>query len=193
MNKSDTFQQKIELLENEIREKQHQLEQLRKNAAVVLEREHYLLGPGQTHHKLSALFGEQDDLIVIHNMGKSCSYCTMWLDGLHGLLPYIERRTAFVVVSPDPPEVQHGFAQQRGWRMQFFSDPDLAFATEMGFTRTENGQRSPWPGFSTFWKDSSGRVHHIAKASFCPGDPYIGIWHIFALLKDGTNNLVSVT
>lgn len=31
---------------------------------------------------LSALFGERDELIVIHNMGSKCAYCTLWADGL---------------------------------------------------------------------------------------------------------------
>ena len=31
--------------------------------------------------KLSEMFGEKDHLILIHNMGKGCPYCTMWADG----------------------------------------------------------------------------------------------------------------
>ncbi|MGI9388028.1 MAG: DUF899 family protein, partial [Methyloligellaceae bacterium] len=30
--------------------------------------------------RLSELFGNKDDLFVIHNMGASCPYCTLWAD-----------------------------------------------------------------------------------------------------------------
>ncbi|HEY4822831.1 MAG TPA: hypothetical protein VIH83_04000 [Candidatus Bathyarchaeia archaeon] len=33
---------------------------------------------------LSTLFGKKDDLILVHNMGRSCPYCTMWADGFNG-------------------------------------------------------------------------------------------------------------
>ena len=43
--------------------------------------------------QLSELFGRKEDLIVVHNMGKSCVYCTMWADGLNGLLPHLQDQT----------------------------------------------------------------------------------------------------
>ena len=45
---------------------------------------------------LSSLFGDRGGLIVVHNMGRDCSYCTMWADGFTGLLPHLESRAAFV-------------------------------------------------------------------------------------------------
>lgn len=45
--------------------------------------------------KLSALFGSHKDLIVVHNMGRRCPYCTMWADGYNGLRPHLENRAAF--------------------------------------------------------------------------------------------------
>ena len=50
--------------------------------------------------RLSQLFGDKASLFVIHNMGVRCPYCTLWADGLNGLLAHIENRTSFVVVSP---------------------------------------------------------------------------------------------
>ena len=63
---------------------------------------------------LLELFRDKDDLLVIHNMGRSCVYCTMWADGLVSSLPHIEDRTAVVVVSPDPADMQREFAESRG-------------------------------------------------------------------------------
>ncbi len=61
--------------------------------------------------RLSELFGAKDDLFVIHNMGRSCPYCTLWADGYNGAYPHLASRAAFVVASPDPPEVQRKFAE----------------------------------------------------------------------------------
>ena len=36
------------------------------------------------------LFGPQDTLLVIHNMGQGCRYCTLWADGLNGFVPHLE-------------------------------------------------------------------------------------------------------
>jgi predicted dithiol-disulfide oxidoreductase (DUF899 family) len=64
--------------------------------------------------KLSDLFGESDELILIHNMGRRCSYCTMWADGFNGVYHHLTDRASFVVTSPDPPAVQKEFAEGRG-------------------------------------------------------------------------------
>ena len=42
--------------------------------------------------KLSELFGDKNHLILIHNMGKSCSYCTMWADGFKETYKEIEMK-----------------------------------------------------------------------------------------------------
>ena len=65
--------------------------------------------------RLSELFGDGDDLILVHNMGTGCSNCTMWADGFNGEWEQLQSRAAFVVVSPDGPEVQQAFARGRGW------------------------------------------------------------------------------
>ena len=54
---------------------------------------------------LSQLFGDKSDLLVVHNMGKGCRYCTLWADGFNGFVPHLENRGAFVVMSNDPPSV----------------------------------------------------------------------------------------
>src|SRR5712671_3467501 len=50
--------------------------------------------------RLSELLGDQRDLIVIHNMGVSCAYCTLWADGYNGIYDHLAARAAFVVSSP---------------------------------------------------------------------------------------------
>src|SRR5215470_17237168 len=71
--------------------------------------------------KLSELFGEKDTLFVVHNMGASCRYCTLWADGFNGVFEHLRSRASFVVASPDAPEKQRLFAQGRGWRFPMIS------------------------------------------------------------------------
>ena len=71
--------------------------------------------------KLSSLFGNKGDLILIHNMGKNCPMCTMWADGFNGVLQHLEDKAAFVVVSPDGPRTQKNFAKSRGWKFKMLS------------------------------------------------------------------------
>ena len=63
--------------------------------------------------RLSELFGDKTDLFVIHNMGQSCSYCTLWADGFNGAYAHLSNRAAFVVSSPDTPENQRKFGESR--------------------------------------------------------------------------------
>ena len=134
--------------------------------------------------RLSDLFSGKRDLVVIHNMGKGCAYCTLWADGFNGVLPHLESRAGFAVVSPDPPAVQREFAAGRGWRFRMASGEGSTFIQDMGF----RGEKSWMPGVSTFWRDENGAIFRIAKASFGPGDPFAGIWHLFALLRDGAGD-----
>ena len=133
--------------------------------------------------KLSELFGGKDDLIVIHNMGVACSYCTLWADGFNGLYPHLANRAAFVVASPDPPEVQKKFAQGRGWRFPMVSLRDKAFAADMGY-HTKDGYM---PGISVFRRDD-GRIIRVSDAGLQPFDDFCTAWHILDLLPGGVGS-----
>ncbi|MBM3328873.1 MAG: DUF899 domain-containing protein [Calditrichaeota bacterium] len=135
--------------------------------------------------RLSELFGASQDLILIHNMGRSCRWCTLWADGFTGFLPHLESRAAFVLVSPDEPEVQRDFARSRGWKIRMLSAAGTSFIRDLGF-EPEPGHYQP--GFSTLHKEPDGRIVRISWDYFGPGDPYCSVWHIFDLLKDGTGD-----
>ena len=130
--------------------------------------------------RLSQLFGGHQQLIVIHNMGTSCPSCTMWADGFNGVYPHLVSRAAFVVSSPDAPQVQREFAASRGWRFAMVSHAGTTFAADMGF-RTARG----WtPGVSVFQRRDA-RIFRVSDASFCPGDDFCAVWHLFDLLPGG--------
>ena len=130
--------------------------------------------------KLSELFGSKKDLFVIHNMGRSCIYCTMWADGYNGVYDHLADRAAFVISSPDAPDVQKAFAESRGWRFPMVSHMGTTFAADMGFHR--NGR---WrPGVSVFRNTGAGIVR-LSEAGFEPGDDFCPTWHLFDLLPEG--------
>jgi predicted dithiol-disulfide oxidoreductase (DUF899 family) len=131
---------------------------------------------------LSALFEGHDDLIVIHNMGSTCAYCTMWADGYSGLYPHLRQRAAFVVASPDTPRTQAKFAASRGWRFPMVSDKAAAFAARMGYA-TEEGRCLP--GISIF-RQRGKQIVRVNDAASRPHDDFCAVWHLFDLLPTGT-------
>jgi len=133
--------------------------------------------------KLSQLFGSKKDLILVHNMGNSCPYCTMWADGFNGLLPHLEDRTSFALSSPDEPSVQKKFSDSRGWKFKMVSTKGTSLAKDMGFE--QDGM--PQPGVSVFYKEDD-RIIRVGRDNFGPGDKYCPTFPLFDLLKDGTNN-----
>ena len=131
---------------------------------------------------LSELFGDKDDLIVVHNMGKSCPYCTLWADGFIGVADHLGNRAAFVLTSPDEPETLRQFADGRGWKFRTLSTQGSTFARDMGY-EAEPGK--PLPGVSAFRREPGGTIVRTGHSPFGPGDLYCGVWHLLDLLKDG--------
>jgi predicted dithiol-disulfide oxidoreductase (DUF899 family) len=130
--------------------------------------------------RLSQLFGDKDDLFVIHNMGRSCPACTLWADGFNGVLPHLESRAGFVLSSPDSAEVQRDFAASRGWRMRMVSHQGTSFAADMGYHR--DGRY--FPGVSVF-RRKGGKLLRVADTGFQPGDDFCALWHFLDLLPEG--------
>ncbi len=134
--------------------------------------------------KISEMFGDKENLILIHNMGKACSYCTLWADGFSGITYFMEKKAAFALVSPDPPDIQKEFANSRGWKFKMYSGAGSTFIKDMGFY-TNAG--SYWPGVSVFNKDAEGKITRVSKDYFGPGDFYSSPWHFFDLLPSTEN------
>jgi len=170
----------VERLEEDILQKSKQLAALKRG----LPREpvkDYVLAGWDGPVSLSALFGEKSDLIVIHNMGKGCRYCTLWADGFNGVWRHLADRAGFVVSSPDSVETQKAFAASRAWTFPMVSGHGSTFIEDMGF----RGEKSWMPGVSTFHRIAGGGPERVAWSSFGPFDPFCGVWHLIALLADG--------
>lgn len=128
---------------------------------------------GETH--LSELFGPHDSLLLVHNMGKSCPYCTMWADGFNTVYEKITERTAFVISSPDNPELQQFFTEERNWKTPMVSIFDDQFKRDFKDVIT-------YGGISVFLKDSTGTIHLSTQTLFGPGDEYGILYNLLNLL-----------
>lgn len=178
-----TTQTEIERLELEMVERAERLAELKRRQPREAVQDYTLAGwngPVQ----LSELFAGKPDLIVVHNMGRGCRYCTLWADGFNGVYPHLADRAAFVVCSPDAVETQQEFATGRGWRFPMVSARESEFTQDMGF-RSDKG----WmPGASTFHLEPTGGIVRVARTYFGPYDPYCAVWHLFGLLAEGAND-----
>ena len=179
--------QEIETIQKEIFEKRQRIIELLKSNAHPVAKPYVLLDWDNREVRLNDLFGDKNDLIVIHNMGKGCRYCTLWADEINGISKHLENRAALAVVSPNPPDVQKAFAESRGWRFKMLSDRDLDFSRDMGFSYEKEGKNFAMPGYSTFHKEPDGSITRVGYDEFGPTDMYSGTWHFFELLKDGEN------
>lgn len=131
--------------------------------------------------RLSELFGGHEDLIVVHNMGASCSYCTLWADGYNGIHQHVVTRAGFVVSSPDRPAIQKKLAESRGWTFPMVSHADSRFAADMGYVSEKGG----WmPGVSVFRREGDA-IMRVSDTGFSPGDDFCTLWHFFDMLPGG--------
>lgn len=182
MSVTEVRQRTLHGLQEQMQALRTEMTSLMKQGAIAVE--DYELARLDGPVRLSTLFGAKRDLLVVHNMGRKCPYCTMWADGFNGLYPHIADRAAFVVTSPDTPTVQAEFAASRGWRFPMVSHNGTSFAADMGY-RGENGGFQP--GLSAFRLADDGSIIRISTTPMGPGDLYNPAWHMFDLLADGAN------
>ncbi len=179
-------QKKLAQLDSDIRAKQKELVELLRETTDNGPVAEFTFDTPDGSVTLRELFGDRDDLIVVHNMGASCPYCTLWADEFNGALDHIENRTAFAVVSPDAVTTQQAFREKRGWQFRMASDAS-GFAEAMGYRWEQDGKPYNMPGFSTFKRDGDV-VTRVGHAPFGPGDAYCGVWHFFDMLDGGAKS-----
>lgn len=145
----------------------------------------YVFATNEGTVRLSQLFGDKRDLIVIHNMGTGCPYCTMWADGFNGVYQHLASRAAFVVATPDAPAVQRRFAGDRGWRFPMVSHQGTSFSADMGY---RSGEGKDQPGVSAFRKLDDGRIVRVGDTNMGPRDDFCSVYHLLDLLPDGADD-----
>lgn len=122
------------------------------------------------------LFGDHDQLMLIHNMGQGCRHCTVWADGFNGFLPHLESAMSVVLVSRDSPELQREFANARSWRFRLASHGGGAYIQEQ---TTLDGE-SNMPGV-VLYERQGDTITRRNSAVFGPGDIYCSLWSLLAL------------
>ena len=132
-----------------------------------------------TKENLSDLFQEHPYLVLIHNMGQGCKYCTMWANGFEGIYHHFADKAGFVLVNHDSSEKQVAFAKQQGWTFPIYSASETTFTTDMGF-KTE---KSLQPGVSVF-KKSGDKISLISQSNFGPGDNFCSVWHFYDMIPE---------
>jgi predicted dithiol-disulfide oxidoreductase (DUF899 family) len=125
---------------------------------------------------LLELFGKQDRLLLIHNMGQGCRYCTLWADGLNGFVPHLESAMSLVLVSRDEPEQQRRFANSRGWRYNLASHGGGDYIREQTVMEGEDNM----PG-AVFYERQGDVIFRKNSCVFGPGDLYCPIWQFLGM------------
>lgn len=174
----------VDELEYQLQDIKRRLAELRRQRPREEVRDYTLTDSGGRGVALSSLFGDRGELILVHNMGRDCSYCAMWADGFEGLLPHLTSRAAFAVTSPDDPAAQEEFRRARGWSFPLYSTRGTSFAADMGF---DGGEEGLMPGVSVFTKEPGGQIYRVGRAEFGPGDNFCAVWHFFELLPRGVD------
>lgn len=170
-------------LSKQVYELKQKLAEARRNAAPEPVEDYTFYGD-EGEVKLSGMFGDKTDLLLVHNMGTSCNYCTLWADGLVAMYPHLSRRCAFVLVSPDDPSVRRAYAAERGWNYPTFTDSVKRFTKDMGFLDDEGHVH---PGVSAFHLNEDGSIVRTGWDHFGPGDDYCSVWPLFDLLNGGAD------
>jgi predicted dithiol-disulfide oxidoreductase (DUF899 family) len=181
MNKTETDKQ-VDELEYQLQDIKRKLAQLRRERPREEISDYQLLDCEGRKASLSTLFGDHSRLILVHNMGRGCTYCTMWADGFVGLVPHLNDRAAFVVTSPDEPAAQKAFARSRGWNFPMYSVAGTSLVSDLGF---DDGEQGLMPGVSVLVKETDGKIYRVGRAEFGPGDDFCPVWHFLELFPEG--------
>jgi len=181
---TDTDKKKLYELHQKVETAKKELATALKEAGEMRVEDYAFTRTDGTEAKLSELFEDKTDLLVVHNMGKGCTYCTLWADGFNGLADHLADRAAFVLVSPDEPAVLGDFASGRNWRFDCASAHGTSFVSDMGY---EPKPGVYMPGISSLSKNADGSIERIAHCPVGPGDMYCNLWHMFDLLPKGIN------
>ena len=172
---------KIAKLEQQIFELTTALHELRKsNSGDDVRNYKFATINGETD--LLSMFGDKKQMLLIHNMGQGCRYCTLWADGFNGFLQHLESVMSVVLVSRDSPELQRQFANSRDWRFRLASHGGGKYIRE----QTVMDGVENMPGAVVYERDGN-KITRKNSCVFGPGDLYCSAWSLLGLagLGDG--------
>ena len=168
---------------NEIRDIEQQIHTLMERLAKLQQSNHgnevinYSFSTIEGEINLLDLFGEKDKLLLIHNMGQGCRYCTLWADGFNGFIPHLESTISVVLVSKDAPQLQRKFANSRDWRFRLASHGGGEYIQEQSVMEGSNNM----PGAVVYEREDGKKIYRKNDCVFGPGDIYCSIWSLLGL------------
>jgi len=181
----------IRTIEEEISVKKEKLANLISKEPGKIIQDYTFLNSDKSEVKLSELFKDKNELIIVFYMGIQCKYCTLWADNYNGIVKPLSDRCSFVVTSHESPEKQNEIKQKRNWNFKMISRKNNTFAKDLGFISEAevdcSGVGDPMPGIASFIKKEDGiYLHH--RSYFGPGDNYCNMWDFTTILPKGINN-----
>jgi predicted dithiol-disulfide oxidoreductase (DUF899 family) len=175
LQRGHVMSDEIAEIEKQLFELTTKLNELRKtNSGVKVK--NYTFSTLDGEASLLDLFGENDRLLVIHNMGQGCRYCTLWADGFNGFLPHLESAMSVVLVSKDSPDVQRTFANSRNWRFRLASHGGGEYIQDQTVMEGESNV----PGAVVYERDGK-RITRKNASVFGPGDLYCSFWNLLGM------------
>jgi predicted dithiol-disulfide oxidoreductase (DUF899 family) len=166
----------IQALEQQIFALNMKLVELRKGSSSDEEVPNYTFQTQNGDATLLELFDDNDKLLVIHNMGQGCRYCTLWADGFNGFLPHLESAMSVVLVSKDAPDLQRRFANSRGWRFRLASHSGGDYIREQSVKEEQDNM----PG-AVVYERNGDKIWRKNTCVFSPGDLYCSMWSLLGL------------
>lgn len=176
---ADADMSKADQLGLEIMQKSAELAKLRA-AEPAVEVGDYKFKTAEGETSLAALFAGRDRLLVIHNMGEGCRYCTTYADGINGVLDHLEDAMSVVVVSKDAPETQRRMALDRGWKFRMASHGGGDYMKE----QCKMAGYDNCPGAAVYER-KNGKIMRRAQTPFGPGDFFSPVWPFLSLAGIG--------
>jgi len=161
--------------------------------------EDYVFDEGRRRVRLSELFADGKDTLVIYNymygpaMAAPCPMCTSILDSLDGAAPHVTQRVNLAVVAKSPIERIQEFARGRGWRnLRLLSSAGNTFNRDYHGEATDGSQ---WPMMNVFVR-RGGRIRHAHGSELLflaaprgqdarHADMIWPLWNVFDLTPDG--------
>ncbi len=182
LTKADPAHKKLAAIWKKIGSLEKQAKAIRAKSPKLKVADYALTRPDGSTAQLSELFGDKSQLVLIHNMGKACPYCTMWADGFNALWKHVAEKAAFVLVNNDDAAELGRVAAARHWSFPVASAKGTTLFQDLGFASDKDGW---FPGVSTLVKKKNGKIERFAAQPFGPGDKFNSVFSFFELLPKG--------
>ena len=122
----------------------------------------------------------KDRMIVIHNMGIHCKFCTAYADGINAISKEFQNCDIVLLSTTELPELLK-FQEKRKWSFHCYRIVDNIFSQAVGLFRKDIGVM---PGIISLYLTNEKKIIVESISDFEPGDYFSPIWPIKSLFDD---------